>query len=118
MIKIFCCPALELFHYLPLWKTVLFVSSRAFLLSTPTFSLSTPVDSSEATWKKLQNAKKDLYIYIEFYLNLSHKIIVSGGRGTNYLKMKVYRNQCFRNVTENFTRYTHIHIKISLFFVS
>ena len=27
MKKIFCCPALELFHCLPLWKTVLFVSS-------------------------------------------------------------------------------------------
>ena len=24
-ILLFCCPALELFHYLPLWKTVLFV---------------------------------------------------------------------------------------------
>ena len=57
MKKIFCCPALELFHCLPLRKTVLFVSSRAFLLSTPTFLFSTPVEESEATWKKkLQNA--------------------------------------------------------------
>ena len=38
MKKIFCCPALELFHCLP-----------------PLF-LSTPVENSEATWKKLQNA--------------------------------------------------------------
>ena len=53
MKKLFCCPALELFHFLCLlWKTVLFVSSRAFSMSTPTFSLSTPVDKSEATWKK------------------------------------------------------------------
>ena len=34
MKKIFCFPALELYHCLPLWKTVLFVSSRAFSLST------------------------------------------------------------------------------------
>ena len=49
--KIFCCPALELFHCLPLWKTVLFVSSRAF-------SLSTPVENSEATWKKATKCNK------------------------------------------------------------
>ena len=36
---VFCCPALELFHCLPLWKTVLFVSSRAYSLSTPPFLL-------------------------------------------------------------------------------
>ena len=122
--RMFCCIFGRYFYIeirLKYEKIILLSSSRALSLSTPTFSLSTPVDSSEATWKKLQNAKKDLYIYIEFYLNLSHKIIVSGGRGTNYLKMKVYRNQCFRNVTESFTRntqFTHIHIKISLFFVS
>ena len=52
MKKMFCCPALELLHCLPLWKKVLFVSSKAFSLTTPTFSLSTPVDNSEATWKK------------------------------------------------------------------
>ena len=52
MKKIFCCPALELFHCLPLWKTVLFVRSGAFSLSTATFLLSTPVDNSETTWKK------------------------------------------------------------------
>ena len=56
MKKLFCCPALELFCCLPLWKTVLFVSSRAFSLSIPTFLLSTPVENSEATRKKLQNA--------------------------------------------------------------
>ena len=52
MKKIFCCPALQLFHCLPLWKTALFVSSRAFSLSTANFSLSTPVENSKDTWKK------------------------------------------------------------------
>ena len=41
MKKIFCCPALDLFHCLPLWKTVLFVSS------------------SEATWKKATKSTND-----------------------------------------------------------
>ena len=59
MKRSFCCPALELFYCLPLWKTELFVSSRAFLLSTPTFSLSTTVDNSEATWKKATKCNKD-----------------------------------------------------------
>jgi hypothetical protein len=58
MKKLFYCPALELFHCLPLWKTVLFVSSRAFSLSIPTFSLSTPVENSEATWKKATKCNK------------------------------------------------------------
>ena len=40
-----------LFHCLPLWKTVLFVSSRAI-------SLSTPVENSEATWKKATKCNK------------------------------------------------------------
>ena len=61
MKKIFCCPALELFHCLPLWKTVLFVNSRAFLLSTPTFLLSTPVENSEATWKKATKCNKHFF---------------------------------------------------------
>ena len=52
MKRLFCCPALELFHCLPLWKTVLFVCSSAFSLSIPTFSLSIPVDNSEATWNR------------------------------------------------------------------
>ena len=61
MKKLFCCPALELFHCLPLWKTVLFVSSRAFLLSTPTFLFSTPVEKSEATWKKATKCNKSIF---------------------------------------------------------
>ena len=64
MKKLFCCPALELFHCLPLWKTVLFVSSRAFSLSTPTFLLSTPVDNSEATWKKATKCNKVHYRFL------------------------------------------------------
>ena len=58
MKKLFCFPALELFRCLPLWKTVLFVSSRAFLLSTTTFLFSTPVEKSEATWKKATKCNK------------------------------------------------------------
>ena len=64
MKKIFCCPALELFCCLPLWKTVLFVSSRAFLLSTPTFLLSTPVENSEATWKKATKCNKWIFFFL------------------------------------------------------
>ena len=58
MKKLFCFPALELFRCLPLWKTVLFVSSRPFLLSTPTFLLSTLYKNSEATWKKATKCNK------------------------------------------------------------
>ena len=72
MKKLFCCPALELFHCLPLWKTVLFVSSRAFSLSTPTFSLSTPVDNSEATWKKATKCNKP-----DFLFELAHYELTS-----------------------------------------
>ena len=37
---------------------MLFVSSRAFLLSTPTFLLSAPAENSEATWKKATKCNK------------------------------------------------------------
>ena len=47
MKKKFLLSSLELFHCPPLWKTVLFVSSRAFSLS---FLLSTPVENSEAKY--------------------------------------------------------------------
>ena len=66
MKKLFCCPALVLFCCLPLWKTVLFVSSRAFSLSTPTFLLSTPLENSEATWKKATKCNKPHYNYQNF----------------------------------------------------
>ena len=65
MKKIFCCPALELFCCLPLWKTVLFVSSRAFLLSTPTFLLSTLYKNSEATWKKATKCNKVKFNWVK-----------------------------------------------------
>ena len=77
MKKIFCCPALELFHCLPLWKTVLFVSSRAFLLFTPTFWFSTPVEKSEATWKKATKCNKCLFLLI--FSTCLHR----GGRAKN-----------------------------------
>ena len=65
MKKIFCCPALELFHSLPLWKTVLFVSSRAF-------SLSTPVENSEATWKKATKCNKPIcYVLFQIFPNFN-----------------------------------------------
>ena len=37
---------------------MLFVSSRAFSLSTPTFLLSTPAENSKATWKKATKCNK------------------------------------------------------------
>ena len=72
MKKKFCFPALELFHCLPLWKTVLFVSSRAFSLSTPTFLLSTPAENSEATWKKATKCNKRL---LTAYLTSLRKLL-------------------------------------------
>ena len=84
MKKLFCFPALELFRCLPLWKTVLFVSSRAFLLSTPTFLLSTLYKNSEATWKKATKCNKrcsgaDLESFLIFWYCtlLSHVFEVS-----------------------------------------
>ena len=42
-----------------IWKkNILLSSSRAFSLSTPTFSLSTPVENSEATCKKATKCNK------------------------------------------------------------
>ena len=76
MKKLFCFPALELFRCLPLWKTVLFVSSRAFLLSTPTFLLSTLYKNSEATWKKATKCNKQLF-YLVYHLFLHAPFIVN-----------------------------------------
>ena len=42
-------------------KTILLSSSRAFSLSIPTFLLSTPVENSEATWKKNYKMQKMSY---------------------------------------------------------
>ena len=78
--KIFCCPALELFHCLPLWKTVLFVSSRAFLLSTPTFLFSTPVENSEATWKKATKCNKRSFMCFEKRLLINRQLPTSSSK--------------------------------------
>ena len=89
MKKKFCCPALELFNCLPLWKTVLFISSRAFSSSIPTFSLSTPVDNSEATWKKGFTEKSYKMQQMIFYLTLQiklsdiHKTYINISNGQN-----------------------------------
>ena len=56
-----------------LWKTVLFVSSRAFLLSTPTFLSSTPAENSEATWKKATKCNKSFFLF-NTLKNLNSKI--------------------------------------------
>ena len=72
MKKLFCCPALELFCCLTLWKTVLFVISRAFSLSTPTFLLSTPVENCEATWKKATKCNKRYKSLIPIKVSLKH----------------------------------------------
>ena len=52
--RMFCCIFGWYFYIeirLKYEKLILLFSSRAFSLSTPTFSFSTPVDHSEATWK-------------------------------------------------------------------
>ena len=72
MKKIFCCLALELFYCLPLWKTVVFVSSRAFSLSTPTFSLSTPVENSETTWKNATKCNKRRFVVSGVFVKALH----------------------------------------------
>ena len=97
MKKLFCCPALELFCCLPLWKTVLFVSSRAFSLSTPTFLLSTPAENSEATWKKATKCNKINYISILFSVLLklykhNYSECLCNYLICNTLKMHTYTN--------------------------
>ena len=61
--KMFCCIFGGYFYIeirLKYEKNILFVSSRAFSLSNPSFLLSTPVDDSEATWKKSTKRNKSL----------------------------------------------------------
>ena len=43
-------------------KNILLSISRAFSLSTPSFSLSTPVENSEAKWKKATKCNKVPYL--------------------------------------------------------
>ena len=58
MKKIFCCPALELFHCLaPLFHCL------PPLYQYYTFPLSTPVENGEATWKKATKCNKYLNTY-------------------------------------------------------
>ena len=92
--KIFCCPALELFHCLPLWKTLLFVRSRAFSLSTPTLLLSTPVENSEATWKKAAKCNKELVVsctelVIQRTIKLSHFGLIDARVSASYKDLPV-----------------------------
>ena len=56
--RMFCC--ILYWNQAEIWKKYLLSSSRAISLSTPTFSLSTPVDS-EATWKKATKCNKYIY---------------------------------------------------------
>jgi hypothetical protein len=92
MKKIFCCPVIELFHCLPLWKTVLFVRSRAFSL------LSTPVENSEATWKKATKCNKCStvptlhHLFVQSYqrelLNLIlHMIVILYNHNTSLIEI-------------------------------
>ena len=82
MKKIFCCPALELFCCLPLWKTVLFVSSRAF-------SLSTPVENSKATWKKATKCNKPCLLVLRVALLPVHLDLVLLNGNHKWLKHPV-----------------------------
>ena len=95
MKKLFCCPALELFHCLPLWKTVLFVSSRAFLLSTPIFLFSTPVEESEATWKKATKCNKPNFMCTTFTKRVNNQ---TNRRILQYLNTGVSRNHLASSV--------------------
>jgi len=70
--KPFHLSALELFCCLPLWKTELFVSSRAFLLSTPTFLFSTSLTNREATWKKATKCNKNFFFIFLKRTSIQH----------------------------------------------
>ena len=61
--RMFCCIFGWYFYIeirLKYERNILLSSSRAFSLSTPTFSLSIPVDNSEATWKKATKCNKQI----------------------------------------------------------
>ena len=94
--------ALELFCCLPLWKTELFVSSRAFLLSTPTFLFSTSLTNSEATWKKATKCNKR---------KLKNKQVCNQNWKSLTLKTK---NQCNYQLYRGFGRYFFYIISIEL----
>ena len=89
-----------LFHCLPLWKTVLFVSSRAFLLSTP-------VENSEATQKKAKKCNKTFF-YFKLFLfqiveleNSSRDKQVENDRINQQLEKVQTELTVFRDLLEN-----------------
>ena len=94
MKKIFCCPALKLFHCLPLWKTVLFVSTRAFSLSTPLFHCPPMWKTMRLHGKKLQNATNNFslfwlhsfFVLLAFFLCLLYRV------SPVLLKTQIYRD--------------------------
>ena len=63
MKNLFCCPALDSFWCLPLWKTVLLSSSRAFSCLPPLFSCLALWKTVRLPLKKLQKAKNRLPEY-------------------------------------------------------
>ena len=67
-----CFSALELFHCLLLWKTVLFVSSRAFSLSTPTFFVVYPRGKQWGYMEKSYKMQQTL-VFISFWYNISFR---------------------------------------------
>ena len=88
MKKIFCCPALELFHCLPLLKTVLFVSSRAFSLSNPLFHCLPLRTTVRLHGKKLQNATKEPMLSILGNIHFLYPIL--GGQGGSKMIAKYW----------------------------
>ena len=64
--RMFCCIFGWYFYIeirLKYEKNILLSSSRAFSLSNPTFSLSTPVENSEARWKKATKCNKERFLH-------------------------------------------------------
>ena len=79
--RMFCCIFGWYFYIeirLKYEKNILLSSSRAFSLSTHTFSLSTPVDNSEATWIKLQNATKDSQSILNWFWHMTCLMRIRG----------------------------------------
>ena len=58
-------------------RNILLSSSRAFSLSTVTFLLSTPLENSEATWKKLQDATNLLTYHQPLFRTHTYKTLLT-----------------------------------------
>ena len=96
---------------------MLFVSSRAFSLSIPTFLLSIPVENSEATWKKATKCNKCIYAInkceseLYFYANHSamrvHFFLPDGNRTCNICQPLLKTELGFSESWLNFRRYFH-----------